>query len=277
MYIPEAIRQHLSAPGGLWLTGMTILSLVLAGIALHLLGVVGVVVAIFVLVFVEVWREAASLSKKLAKAETDFELASRDAQVVPGLRGQVEELQGSVLSLEEEKREPRAGLEETLEVLTIHLRRLSFVLKHRAMDSQVSAVPIVRAEINEDGAATLAGVAEDGIDLIRGEPLVAVKRNGESGLGLSESAQIDGPQVEARFDLAALPDDLADEIDRRGSLNPQGYTLRLAGLYMDEYKALDDAELNEMQASLKGAVDALARTLVGGVSPDTTNSEGQEP
>jgi len=253
--------------------GSTLLSVVLAGVALGWLGVAVVVVVLFLLVVAEVWREAASATKRLTSIEAAFELAKREAMVVPGLRGRIEELQAAVAALEEEKRQPRAGLEETLEALTIHLARMDLVLKHRAMSSQVPAVPIMRAEINEDGAAELNGVAEAGIDLIRDEPLVAVKGDGDCGLDVSESVRIDGSQIRARFELAALPSDLADAIERQGSFNPQGYTLRLAGLCIDEYKAIGDADLAGMGTSLKGAMDALARTLVGRVPLGTANSE----
>lgn len=272
MYVPEAIRQQVGHPGGVLIVGSSILSVVLAGISLGWLGVGAVILVLFLLVVVEVWREAATATKKLTNVEAELGSARREASELPGLRAQIHELQGVVAALEEERRRPRVGFEQVLEVLVFHLARMDLALKHRAMSSKVPAMPITRAAITADGAAELSAVAE-GIDLTREESLVAVKGDDDFGLGVSEQMQIDGSHIRARFGMDALPPDLSDAIERQGSFNPEGYTLRLAGLCIAEYDTLSDDEIAETRASLKDATTALARTLVGGASPGFENPE----
>jgi Na+-transporting methylmalonyl-CoA/oxaloacetate decarboxylase gamma subunit len=250
------------------------LSVVLAGISLGWLGVGAVILVLFLLVVIEVWREAATTTKELVDVEVELGSARREASKLPGLHAQIDGLQGVVVGLEEERRRPRVGFEEVLEVLAFHRARMDLALKHRAMSSEVPAMPITRAAITADGAAELSAVAEEGIDLVREEPLAAVKGDEDDcGLGASEQVQIDGSHVRARFGMDALPPDLSDAIERQGSFNPQGYTLRLAGLCIAEYDTLSDDELTETRTSLKDATAALARTLVGGASPGSENPE----
>ncbi|HYC80597.1 MAG TPA: hypothetical protein VEB65_02345 [Solirubrobacterales bacterium] len=277
VYIPQAIREQLGGSGAILVGGSTILSLVLAGIALGWLGLVAVVGVTFLLVVIEVWREAAAKSKSLAATEAALESSRREADTVPGLRAKVEELESTVAVLEQEMRRPRAGPEETLEALTIHLERLTLVLKHRAMSAQVPAMPVTRAEIEEDGTAELSGVADRGVDLVQSEPLAVMKVDGEVGTGFSQETRIDGVSIQGRFDLSALPSDLASAIERRGSLNPQGYMLVLAGLAMDGYQSQTDADLQKMQTALTDAVNALTRTLVGLESNGIAGTEGSRP
>jgi hypothetical protein len=261
MYLPEAIERQVRAPGGFLTGASSFLSVVLAGVALGWTGVLVVLGILVLLIVIEIIREAARLRSGREDLERELGEATKEAKTVPALRSRVKDLQAAVHALEEEKRRPKAGFEETLEALAIHVSRMELVLKHRSMDGEVSVIPITRAAITEDGYADVSGVSERGADLLRGEPLMVMRENGEEGGGLSEATRIDGAQVQAQFTLEGLPGDLAGLIEQRGSLNPQGYTLRLAGLCMAGYEGVSDAELTGLRDSIKEAMDALARTL----------------
>lgn len=262
MHVPDAISRQFSGSGGLLVAGSTVLSLVLAGIALGWLGIAVVVGVLFLLVVIEVWREAASLVAKLSDSEKRYGVASREADAVPGLRTQVHELQATINALKEELHQPRATPEQALEAVGIHLARIELVLKHRSMSERIADIPVTRAVFTESGTAELLGFSTEPLELIGGEALAVVSAAERSAWGVSDPVQVEGSQVRAGFTLSVLPVELAADIEQRGSFTPQGYMMRLAGLCFAEYEGLSDKDLTETLKALKAAADALANALI---------------
>ena len=260
MYVPEAISKVTNGPGSILAVGVALISAIVAGIALGWVGTVAVVVAIFLLLVVEVVREAAGATRRRDELEHDLATAHRDASVIPTLRSERKELQGALTALEEENRRPRLRPEEILDVIGIHVHLIDVVQRHRQIESQVPDIPVTRAELTEQGILLTGTCIGEG-DIVRGEPLTVVETQSGTAWGDSAETSADGTQVQASFQSDTLPPNLADEVARQGSLNPSGYVLRLSGLHVPNYDSQTDEELQAVRDALQRASSALANTL----------------
>lgn len=268
MYVPEAITKPTNGPGSILIAGVALISAIVAGVALGLVGAVVVVVAIFLLLVAEVYREAGSLKDRNDELSDELASAQGESSVIPALRAERDQLKAALMALEEENQRPRFRPEEILEVIGIHIQIIDVVQKHRHMASQVADMPVTRAELAEDGIL-LTGTCMSGADILSGESLTVVDKTG-TVWGDSAETIGTGTQIRSNFQSEDLPSDLVAEVAERNSLNPSGYVLRLSGLHMSHYVSLKDEELRQMRGALVNASKALTRALSPGPDLELT-------
>lgn len=274
MHWPAPVKNHFLGPGKIL---STLVAVVAAVFAVAVLGGIGVAILLGVIgigLIVELWLEDGRKTKLLDAAgdketelrdrveELDKAVGDRDERLLElaAVRAELEDAHSEIEELRERLSSPVVGFEQLLQVLSLHLTFIDLVQKHRVLAHDgMTDWPIVRVSLMENDAVLIEAYAGDHAERLADEWVTV--QMGEEPL---ETVRITNAARRDIFAVTAvdeLPLEISDELTRTSSATPEGMRLRLAGLDMDPFAGLSDADLEELRDSLAGVADALGVAL----------------
>jgi hypothetical protein len=278
MKVPAVFRALYEGPGGILVSGMGVLALVLSAVALGPIGCMVTVVIILVLGFVELWRATVLTEQELAKSKNESLEGRQDSEKARHLEREVERLNSELHNLAAKAASPEASYEALLSAINVHLSVLSTVEKHRAVRDSAPDPRVTSAQMSEGGEVQVTADCSCDPNIFAGESVVLVPAGtSEQVSEIAAPNEISEYEISVPFQSENIPPPLLQELQQQGSIVPNGYSIRLAGLVETfEYIADDDlaaliAALKEARVKIHAAIDDEVP-----ISPSLVDIESEE-
>lgn len=253
MRVPAVLRALYQGPGGIVVTGVGALALLVSAIAL---GFAGFGITLFLLLLIsfgELWRACLSQEKKLDEASSEVADARVAAEKARRVASENEALKSEVRELAAKTASPDTSYEALLSAINVHLSVLSTVERHRAVRAEAPDARVTGARMAEDGTVALTADCSGGPQPFLEESVVLVQRGrAQQASGISVPEQSSEFEIFVSFEPSSLPESLVEEIQQYGTVVPNGYAVRLAGL-VDSFESMSDEDIDGLIKALKDA------------------------
>lgn len=270
MYFPEGLKKRGEGAGALFVGGAAIMSLIFGAAAFGWIGVAIGAAGLVLLLFAEVYREAALLSREREKLKEDLQSAQVRERSVHELKLEKENLELTVDDLRRKLRKPSLDPGHLLLGIKAYLDQIELVRRHRELQSQVKDALVTEIEISQR-KVTVSAICPEGAEKLDQQPVAFVDTHSHQTYGGGLVIYAASQDVRAVFDLTELPVDLADVLRSDGAVSPKGFVLRLLGGCLDDYRELDDQTLREADEVLSRAREAITAVLLPQTSRDSSD------
>ncbi len=194
----------------------------------------------------------------------------RAADAGETLQDRVELLELENTKLRSQLASPVLTPQQLIVSISNQLEVVDMTMRHRGIeieDGTNGAWPVVHVALLDDGFAMVrAYVGAEAGHLA--DEWVALQFEADPGFVVVGQVMFAGDrEITARFDPALLPPVLVQRLDEDGDQNPPGLALGLAGLHLEPYRTLDDAQLAALREGLVAVADSMANAIANPNEP----------
>ena len=249
---PSVFRVLYEGPGGIIITGVALVSLLVSAVALDRLGFAITLILLLLIVIAELWRAALRHESELGDLRLQARGSGAALDRAQRAEDKVKQLTVKVDELTAQANIPKSSYEGLLAAITVHLSVLATVEKHRSLRDRAPDARLTRARLEDDGTIRLTANCAQDPTIFIGESVAIVLADGKGHQvsGLAEPDEARQFDVFVTYDADSLPVALAEEIQRLGEVIPTGYSLRLAGL-VDAFESISDEGVLALKQALE--------------------------
>ena len=264
MKVPSVFRVLYEGPGGIIVTGVALLALLVSAVALDLTGFGATLILLLLIIIAELWRATTRHESELEDLRLQARGSSAALDRAQSAEATIKQLKVKVDELTAQIDIPKSSYEGLLAAISVHLSVLATVESHRSLKTRAPDAPLTHAHLEDDGTIRLTANCAQDPGVFVGESVVIVLADGKGHQvsGLAEPDETKQFDVFVTYSADSLPAELAEEIQRLGDVIPTGYAMRLAGL-VDTFESISDEGVHGLKQALEETHVKIHAALTG--------------